>query len=169
MRNQENWEELRPTIGDEEYQAMLQDNSKLKFLLHQHGEDTYGARANSTLMGFDSFQVEGALARPLHNRNYTSESNPPCTASVRLFHPPVRLHLYNSAAVLLTQLGCQWCCLADHPIFRSAGLYLWHPGMDGRSQWYPFENRITDFAVYCDLSQQFSICKNWRCLWRNSL
>jgi ion channel-forming bestrophin family protein len=61
LRNQENWEELKPFLRSEDFLPFCLSQNKPNFLQLLIGQNIYKAMANGTLGGFDSFQMEGPL------------------------------------------------------------------------------------------------------------
>ncbi len=62
LRKQDAWEDLRPLLPAEEYAEVVAAQNKPNYLQMLIGRDLYGAMANGTLGGFDSFQMEQQLA-----------------------------------------------------------------------------------------------------------
>lgn len=62
LRGQPGWEELRPLLADEEFEALEGQPNKPAFLLRRQGQRIYDGMATGVLQGFDSFQLEGQLA-----------------------------------------------------------------------------------------------------------
>jgi putative membrane protein len=63
LRGQDSWPELRPYLSAEEYAALLTRQNKPIYLMERQGHHIYEAMVAGTLQGFDSFQLEGALAQ----------------------------------------------------------------------------------------------------------
>lgn len=61
LRQQEDWDSLRPYMSPEDFQQLLRKNNKPNYLLLLQGKRIYDAMANGTLQGFDSFQLENSL------------------------------------------------------------------------------------------------------------
>lgn len=61
LRRQGSFEEVKPYLSAEEYALLMQKENKASYLLKMQGTEIYGAMANGTLQGFDSFQLEGCL------------------------------------------------------------------------------------------------------------
>ncbi len=63
LRGQMDWETLRPFLSETDYTLLLKKSNKLNYLLQRQGQRIYEAMATGILQGFDSFQLEGALAQ----------------------------------------------------------------------------------------------------------
>lgn len=63
LRGQMDWEILRPFLSETEYNLCQKKSNKLNYLIQRQGQRIYEAMATGTLQGFDSFQLEGALAQ----------------------------------------------------------------------------------------------------------
>lgn len=61
LRQQQDWEHLRPYLSPEDFQQLLTKSNKPNYLLLLQGTRIYDAMASGTLQGFDSFQLENAL------------------------------------------------------------------------------------------------------------
>lgn len=63
LRGQSDWETLRPFLSDADWQHIANKQNKPAALLLMQGHRIYDGMRNSTLQGFDSFQLEGCLAQ----------------------------------------------------------------------------------------------------------
>lgn len=61
LRQQDDWEELKPLLSDLEYSAMILKQNKPNYLHLLSGKKIYEAMSTGILGGFDSFQMEGQL------------------------------------------------------------------------------------------------------------
>ncbi len=61
LRKQSKWEELKPYLTPAEYEELVQTQNKPTYLQLLMWREIYKAKANGTLAGFDSFQMEGQL------------------------------------------------------------------------------------------------------------
>lgn len=61
LRQQEDWEVLRPFLPEAEWETLSHTQNKPNFLQLMIGRRIYQAMADGTLGGFDSFQMEGQL------------------------------------------------------------------------------------------------------------
>jgi len=61
LRNQPNWNEVKPFLTDQEVAMLERSQTKPNFIQLASGKRIYEAMANGTLGGFDSFQMEGQL------------------------------------------------------------------------------------------------------------
>ncbi len=63
LRGQSNWEVVRSFLTDSDWQRVASKQNKPTALLLMQGHRIYDGMRNSTLQGFDSFQLEGCLAQ----------------------------------------------------------------------------------------------------------
>jgi putative membrane protein len=61
LRQQNDWEELKPLLSDLEYSTMILQQNKPNYLHLLSGKKIYRAMSTGILGGFDSFQMEGQL------------------------------------------------------------------------------------------------------------
>lgn len=61
LRQQDDWEELKPLLSDLEYSTMILQQNKPNYLHLLSGKKIYEAMSTGILGGFDSFQMEGQL------------------------------------------------------------------------------------------------------------
>jgi ion channel-forming bestrophin family protein len=62
LRNQTNWDELKPFLPIEEFVLLAVQPNKPIWLMQRQGQRIYDGMATGILQGFDSFQIEGQLA-----------------------------------------------------------------------------------------------------------
>jgi len=63
LRSQADWNTLQPFLKDEDFQSVKDKQNKPQALMLMQGHRIYDGMRNSTLQGFDSFQLEGCLAQ----------------------------------------------------------------------------------------------------------
>lgn len=63
LRGQSDWDALRPYLNNDDWQHIVGKQNKPAALLLMQGHRIYDGMRNSTLQGFDSFQLEGCLAQ----------------------------------------------------------------------------------------------------------
>lgn len=154
LRNQATWDELRPWIGEEEHHALLRHHNKPAFLMLQQGKDIYDAMANGTLMGFDSFQLEGALAQLSAQQGLCERIK--STPVPRQYDYFTRLFVHIFIILLpfcllgLFTSGFLWQVIPFSVLLASIFSILERTGAVNE---HPFENRITDVPLT-------AICRN---------
>lgn len=149
LRQSPSWEELKPFLSQQAYEAVQASQNKPNYLHLLMGKSIYEAMANGTLGGFDSFQMEGQL---LALTNYQGGceriKNTPLLRQYDYF---TRLFLYVFMLLLPFSL------IAD---FSKLGISVWMIpvaliisfvfaiiGKVGEVNEDPFENRITDVPL----------------------
>ena len=63
LRGQSDWQEVAELLPLDEFAEMRTKQNEPGYLLQRQGSQMYDAMADGTLQGFDSFQLEGALAQ----------------------------------------------------------------------------------------------------------
>lgn len=149
LRGQDTWQLLQPYLPDDEYQMLLTKENKTSYLMQRQGYHIYQAMANGTLQGFDSFQMEGALAQ------LTTQQS----GCERIKHIPVprQYDYFTRLFVHLFALLLPFCLLSLFTGGSSTGLIVPLALMItflfttvervGAVNESPFENRITDVPL----------------------
>ncbi|MBL7858520.1 MAG: hydrogenase [Cyclobacteriaceae bacterium] len=149
LRKQEEWDVLRPFLSEEDFQAVRQSQNKPNLLHLLMGKKIYGAMANGTLGGFDSFQMEGQL---LALANYQGGceriKNTPLLRQYDYF---TRLFLYAFMLLLpfsliadFNRMGADYLMVPVTLIISFVFAILAKVGEVNED---PFENRITDVPL----------------------
>ena len=63
LRDQTDWDTLRPFLNDDDFANIITKHNKPAALMVMQGHRIYDGMRDSTLQGFDSFQLEGCLAQ----------------------------------------------------------------------------------------------------------
>lgn len=149
LRQQNQWQQLRPFLSNEEYTALLATNNKPNYLQLLAGKKIYEAMANGTLGGFDSFQMEGQL---LSLANYQGGCE-------RIKNTPLlRQYDYFTRVFLFTfMLLLPFCLVGDFtkmnigylmvPVAVTISFVFSIIGKVGEVNEDPFENKITDVPL----------------------
>lgn len=149
LRQQLDWETLKPFLNEEDYAALLQSQNKPNFLQLLLGKKIYQAMANGTLGGFDSFQIEGQLLA-LANYQGACEriKNTPLLRQYDYF---TRLFLYAFIMLLpfalvgdFAKMGIGYLTV---PVAVGIAFVFSILGKVGEVNEDPFENRITDVPL----------------------
>jgi len=154
LRGQKDWSEVQPYLSDDEYQTMLKQENKPGYLMLQHGKSIYDAMANGTLQGFDSFQLENALAQLTAQEGLTKRLK--TTPVPRQYDYFTRLFVYLLILLLPFGLlsilpnGQTWLAIPFAVLLAFVFAILERIGAVNE---HPFENRITDFPL-------IAICRN---------
>lgn len=154
LRGQKDWHEVQPYLSDDEYQAMVQQDNKPGYLMLQHGRSIYEAMANGTLQGFDSFQLENALAQLTAQEGLAKRLK--TTPVPRQYDYFTRLFVY--LLILLLPFGLlsilpdsqTWLTIPFAVLLSFVFAILERIGAVNE---HPFENRITDVPLT-------AICRN---------
>lgn len=154
LRGQKDWHEVQPYLSDDEYQAMVQQDNKPGYLMLQHGRSIYEAMANGTLQGFDSFQLENALAQLTAQEGLAKRLK--TTPVPRQYDYFTRLFVYLLILLLPFGLlsilpgGQTWLTIPFAVLLSFVFAILERIGAVNE---HPFENRITDVPLT-------AICRN---------
>lgn len=154
LRGQKDWREVQPYLSDDEYQAMVQQDNKPGYLMLQHGRSIYEAMANGTLQGFDSFQLENALAQLTAQEGLAKRLK--TTPVPRQYDYFTRLFVYLLILLLPFGLlsilpgGQTWLAIPFAVLLSFVFAILERIGAVNE---HPFENRITDVPLT-------AICRN---------
>ncbi len=149
LRGQEDWDLLKPFLGEEDFDALMQSQNKPNFLQLLAGRKIYEAMANGTLGGFDSFQIEGQLLA-LANYQGACEriKNTPLLRQYDYF---TRLFLYTFMFLLplaligdFSRMGVDYLMPAISLIISFVFAIMAKVGQVNED---PFENRITDVPL----------------------
>ncbi|HMQ46188.1 MAG TPA: bestrophin family ion channel [Saprospiraceae bacterium] len=149
LRKASVWDELRPFLSQQAFEAMHASQNKPNYLHLLMGQNIYKAMANGTLGGFDSFQMEGQL---LALANYQGGceriKNTPLLRHYDYF---TRLFLYVFMLLLpfsligdFSKLGIEWWMVPVSVIIAFVFAII---GKVGEVNEDPFENRITDVPL----------------------
>lgn len=149
LRNTPQWDELRPLLSDADFAAMQQAQNKPNVLMKLMGRQIYEGMATGVLQGFDSFQMEGALAQ-LSNLQAGCE---------RLKAIPVPrqydyfTRLFVLIFIVLTPFGLVRPLIAENiapmliPLTGLIAFIFTILERTGEVNEAPFENRITDVPL----------------------
>ena len=152
LRQPSDWEQLKPLLGESEYQALQQTQNKPNFLQLLIGRKIYEAMANGTLGGFDSFQMEGQLLA-LANAQGACEriKNTPLPRQYDYF---TRLFIWLFAALLPFGLlsffqaenlaAFTWLTIPLAALIAGVFIIMERTGAAKED---PFENRVTDVPL----------------------
>ncbi|MFN3666256.1 MAG: bestrophin family protein [Sediminibacterium sp.] len=149
LRKQEDWQVVKPFLSEDDFQSLSQSQNKPSFLHLLMGRKIYGAMANGTLGGFDSFQMEGQL---LALANYQGGceriKNTPLLRQYDYF---TRLFLYAFMLLLpfsligdFSRMGMDFLMIPVSLIICFVFAILAKVGEVNED---PFENRITDVPL----------------------
>jgi putative membrane protein len=149
LREQGQWEALRPFLSAEEFRAVETAPNKPNFLQLLTGKKIYEAMANGTLGGFDSFQMEGQL---LALANYQGNCERiKQTPLLRQYDYFTRVFLYAFMLLLPFSLIGDFARLdMDYwmiPVSVTLSFVFAIIGKVGEVNEDPFENRITDVPL----------------------
>lgn len=148
LRGQKDWHEIQTYLSDEEYQTMLKQENKPAYLMLQHGKSIYDAMANGTLQGFDSFQLENALAQLTAQEGLAKRLK--TTPVPRQYDYFTRLFVYLLILLLPFGLlsilpgGQTWLAIPFAVLLSFVFAILERIGAVNE---HPFENRITDVPL----------------------
>ena len=154
LRGQKDWSEIQAYLSDDEYQTMLKQENKPGYLMLQHGRSIYEAMANGTLQGFDSFQLENALAQLTAQEGMAKRLK--TTPVPRQYDYFTRLFVYLLILLLPFGLlsilpgGQAWLAIPFSLLLSFVFAILERIGAVNE---HPFENRITDVPLT-------AICRN---------
>ncbi len=154
LRGQKDWHEIQAYLSDDEYQSMLKQENKPGYLMLQHGKSIYAAMANGTLQGFDSFQLENALAQLTAQEGMAKRLK--TTPVPRQYDYFTRLFVYLLILLLPFGLlsilpgGQTWLMIPFAVLLSFVFAILERIGAVNE---HPFENRITDVPLT-------AICRN---------
>jgi putative membrane protein len=154
LRGQKDWSEVQAYLSDDEYQTLLKQENKPGYLMLQHGKSIYDAMANGTLQGFDSFQLENALAQLTAQEGMAKRLK--TTPVPRQYDYFTRLFVYLLILLLPFGLlsilpgGQTWLAIPFAVLLSFVFAILERIGAVNE---HPFENRITDVPLT-------AICRN---------
>lgn len=149
LRRQTDWDELKPFMSPDDFQAMMRYHSIPNYLHMVTGRKIYAAMSDGTLGGFDSFQLEGQL---LALANYQGGCERiKSTPLLRQYDYFTRLFMYTFIMLLPVSLAHDFekmniqflmipVCLIISFVFAIIGKV-------GEVNEDPFENRITDVPL----------------------
>lgn len=149
LRGNKQWEELRPLLAADDYAKVLSAQHKPNALLLLQGQRIYNAMASGVLQGFDSFQMEGAMAQ-LSGLQASCEriKNIPIPKQYDYF-----TRLFVWVFIALTPFGLLGL-LASHnlalwviPLSALVAFVFTVLERTGQINEAPFENRITDVPL----------------------
>lgn len=149
LRQQDQWQDLKPFLSNEEYEAVEKSQNKPNTIQLLSGKSIYKAMANGTLGGFDSFQMEGQL---LALANYQGGceriKNTPLLRQYDFF---TRVFLYTFISLLpfsligdFTKMNVDYLMIPVSVILSFVFAII---GKVGEVNEDPFENRITDVPL----------------------
>jgi len=149
LRGQNTWSLLRPLLPDDEYQALLTKQNKPAYLMQQHGKHIYDAMADGTLQGFDSFQLEGALAQLAAQQSACERLKTTPVPRQYDYFTRVFVHLFVTLLPfcllgLFTPANSTWLVVPLALIVAFLFVTIERVGAINES---PFENRITDVPL----------------------
>lgn len=154
LRGQEVWEALKPFLPDDEYNTLLSKQNKPGYLMQQHGHHIYEAMANGTLQGFDSFQLEGALAQLAAQQSGCERLKAIPVPRQYTYFTRVFVHLFVillpfCLLSLFTPTNTTWLIF---PLTLLIAFLFVTVERVGAVNEYPFENRITDvpLTAFCN-------------------
>ncbi len=150
LRKQTSWQELKPLLSDQEFNALENVHNKPNYLHLITSDKICKAMANGILAGFDSFQMEGQL---LALANYQGGceriKNTPLLRQYDFF---TRLFLYTFMLLLpftlisdFNKMNIDYLLL---PVSMIISFVFAIIGKVGEVNEDPFENRITDVPLY---------------------
>ncbi|TAH22679.1 MAG: hydrogenase [Cytophagales bacterium] len=150
LRKQESWVELKPFLSEKEFLELSNTQNKPNYLQIMMGKQIYGAMADGTLGGFDSFQMEGQL---LALANYQGGCERiKNTPLLRQYHYFTVLFLYAFMLLL------PFCLIGDFhklgipsmmiPISILISFVFGTIAKIGEVNEDPFENRQTDVPIF---------------------
>jgi putative membrane protein len=154
LRGQKDWSEVQAYLSGDEYQTLLKQENKPGYLMLQHGRSIYDAMANGTLQGFDSFQLENALAQLTAQEGLAKRLK--TTPVPRQYDYFTRLFVYLLILLLPFGLlsilpgGQAWLAIPFSLLLSFVFAILERIGAVNE---HPFENRITDVPLT-------AICRN---------
>ena len=149
LRQQENWDELKPFLSETELAKLKNKQNKPNELQKMMAQEIYKAMQNGTLGGFDSFQMEGQL---LALANYQG-------ACERIKNTPLlrQYHFFTVLFLYAFMFLLPFCLISD---FHKLGLQnLMIPisvlisfvfstiAKIGEVNENPFENQATDVPI----------------------
>ncbi|HAS43897.1 MAG TPA: hydrogenase [Microscillaceae bacterium] len=149
LRQQNNWEVLKPFLSNEEFAEIKHRQNKPNYLQKMMGQQIYEAMGNGTLGGFDSFQMEGQLAA-LANYQGACEriKNTPMP---RQYHFFTRVFLYVFLLFIpfglmapLAKMGIAFMVIPVTIIIAFVFAAIERTGAVNED---PFENRIQDVPL----------------------
>lgn len=149
LRNQEEWDELKPFLSELELEQLKHSQNKPNCIHLFMGKQIYDAMGNGTLGGFDSFQMEGQL---LALANYQGGceriKNTPLLRQYDFF---TRVFLYTFILLLpfsligdFTKLNIDYLMIPVSVVISFVFAII---GKVGEVNEDPFENRITDVPL----------------------
>lgn len=149
LREQNGWDEVRVFLATTDQDALDRAANKPNALLKLQGDNIYGAMANGTLQGFDSFQLEGQLAA-LSAAQATSErlKRIPIPRQydyfTRLF---VRIFVVITPFFLVRTLAADGLAWLVIPLSALVAFLFTTIERTAAVNEEPFENRITDVPL----------------------
>jgi putative membrane protein len=149
LRKQDHWQELQPFLSEKEFEELKKSQNKPNYIHLISGRKIYGAMANGTLGGFDSFQMEGQLLA-LANCQGSCEriKNTPLLRQYDFF---TRVFLYTFMMLLpFSLIGDFTKMQVDYlmiPVSIVISFVFAIISKVGEVNEDPFENRITDVPL----------------------
>lgn len=149
LREQNNWNELKPYLSGNEFEQLMQVQNKPNFIHLITGRKIYEAMANGTLGGFDSFQMEGQLLALANFQGGCERiKNTPLLRQYDYF---TRVFLYAFITLLpfslisdFTKMNMDYLMI---PVAVIISFVFSIIGKVGEVNEDPFENRITDIPL----------------------
>lgn len=149
LRNQSDWDQLIPYLSPSEHTALVQSHNKPNYLQLLAGKKLYEAMGNGTLVGFDSFQIEGQLLA-LTNAQGACERIKH-TPLLRQYHYFTRLFLFTFILIfpfsILHELSKNHADGLIIPLTLIVGFVFAIIGKVGEVNEEPFRNAITDVPM----------------------
>lgn len=150
LRGQNTWAELKPYLPAEEYATLLTKENKPAYLMQQQGHHIYEAMAKGVLQGFDSFQLEGALAQLAAQQSGCER--------LKAIPIPRQYTYFTRIFVQILVILLPFCLLSllttwlIFPLAWLTAFLFVTVERVGAVNEYPFENRITDvpLTAYCN-------------------
>lgn len=149
LRNQSNWDDVKPLLSSEEFKQFSESQNKPNFLHLLTGKKIYEAMANGTLGGFDSFQMEGQLVALANYQGGCERIK--YTPLLRQYDFFTRVFLYTFIFLLpfaligdFTKLNIDALMI---PVTLIISFVFSIIGKVGEVNEDPFENRITDVPL----------------------
>lgn len=152
LRQQEDWETIRPLLPEHEHRELIGTQNKPAYLQLMIGRKIYEAMGNGTLGGFDSFQMEGQL---LALANYQGGCE-----RIKNTPLPRQYDFFTRVFVLLFALllpfgllgffaaapfaGLSWLVVPLSVLIAGVFVIMERTGAANED---PFENRVTDVPL----------------------
>ncbi|MEQ8675295.1 MAG: bestrophin family ion channel [Aggregatilineales bacterium] len=153
LRRQSDWDSVAQFLTDEDRQALRSKQNKPTALMLMQGHRIYDGMRNSTLQGFDSFQLEGCLAQlSAYQAQCERIKAIPIprqyTFFTRLFVWVFIMLIPFSFVQTFANAGMTWLVI---PVTLLLAFVFGIVERTGTVNEEPFENRITDvpMSAYC--------------------